>query len=156
DLIGYNFANNNVKDLNVYRNDLPKQNWVKVRPVGLPGNKGATGAKIKVYAAGTQQLLWYEEVVNRAKQVLPSYYSFPETERHFGLGTHAAVDVSVQFYPSNKLVKKDGVGANTTVRISEDGEGVIIVPPMSDAGPATGNDAGSNIAGDAEDPGSVT
>jgi hypothetical protein len=148
DLIGYNFANANVKDLNVYRNDLPKQNWVKVRPVGLPGNKAATGAKIKVYAAGTQQLLWYEEVVNRAKQVLPSYYSFPETERHFGLGTHASVDVSVLFYPSNKLVKKDGVAANTTVRISEDGQGVIIVPPMSDAGQSTSNDAGSSVVGD--------
>jgi hypothetical protein len=145
DLIGYNFANDNFKDLNVYRNDLPKQNWVKVRPVGLAGNKAATGAKIKVYAAGTQQLLWYEEVVNRAKQVLPSYYTFPETERHFGLGTHASVDVSVLFYPSHKLVKKDGVGANTTVRISEDGEGVIIVPPMSDAGSATANDAGSGV-----------
>jgi MYXO-CTERM domain-containing protein len=152
DLIGYNFANANFKDLNVYRNDLPKQNWVKVRPVGLPGNKAATGAKIKVYAAGTQQLLWYEEVVNRAKQVLPSYYTFPETERHFGLGTHASVDVSVLFYPSNKLVKKDGVAANTTVRISEDGQGVIIVPPMSDAGSAPGTDAGSVVAGDASGP----
>src|SRR6185436_17108961 len=116
----------NIKSLNVYQNDLPKQNWVKVRPVGLPGNKAATGAKIKVYAAGTQQLLWYEEVVNRAKQVLPTYYSFTETERHFGLGTHPSVDVTVLFYPSNKLVRKEGVGANTTVRISEDGMGVII------------------------------
>ena len=148
DLIGYNFEGN-VKSLNVYRNDLPSQNWVKVRPVGSPGNKGATGAKIRVYAAGTDQLLWYEEVVNRAKQVLPSYYAFPETERHFGLGSRAAVDVSVLFYPSNKLVRKDGVGANTTVRIFEDSAGVLI---PRDAGSTLSPDPGSTDASEGGPP----
>jgi hypothetical protein len=117
--------------MNAYRNDLPRQNWINVRPVGVSGNRGATGAKIRLYAAGTQQLLWYEEVVNRNKQVLPTYYAYGETERHFGLGPRTSVDVAVLFYPSNKLVRKDGVAANATVRISEDGTGVIVPPMMA-------------------------
>jgi MYXO-CTERM domain-containing protein len=145
DIIGYKVADSSDREPNVYRNDLPKQNWVKVRPVGLPGNHGAAGAKITVYEAGTTKLLWYDEVIIRAKQVQQNYYSFADTERHFGLGSRTSVDVKVHFYPSNKEVTKSGVAANSTVRIGEDGMGTI-VPPMTMSPPP---DAGASGAGGA-------
>ena len=63
DIIGYN-QTFPTRTLNVYRNDLPAKNWLNVRPVGLAGNTGAAGAKISIYAAGTNQLLWYEQVAH--------------------------------------------------------------------------------------------
>ena len=85
---------------------------MRVRPVGLDGNRGAAGAKIRIYAAGTDELLWYEEVGIYCRQVQPGYgYHFAETERHFGLGDRESVDVTVEFYPSHKLVRQDGVSA---------------------------------------------
>jgi RNA polymerase sigma-70 factor (ECF subfamily) len=125
------------QQLNVYRNDLPAKNWLNVRAVGLPGNKGAMGSAIRVYEAGGEKLLWFEELSTTAKQVQLNAYFFVETERHFGLGDRTVVDVAVQFYPSNKVVKKTGVRANTTVRIGEDGEGTVVPPPAPPDPPAT-------------------
>jgi MYXO-CTERM domain-containing protein len=147
DIIGYAVATSSDRAPNVYRNDLPKQNWVKVRPVGLPGNHGAAGAKISLYEAGTTKLLWYDEVIIRAKQVQQNYYSFAETERHFGLGSRASVDVVVHFYPSNKEVKKAGVAANSTVRIGEDGVGMIVPPMMVSPPPDAGTPGFDGAAG---------
>jgi hypothetical protein len=151
DLIGYKTID--PRYLNVYVNQLPAKNWVNVRPVGLPGNHPAAGAEIRVFAAGTTQLLWFEEISLYSKQVQQTYYAFGDTERHYGLGARAAVDVTVRFHPSNKVVRRDGVAANSTVRISEDGAGTIVPPPVAsdagagggsaDAGPAPGADAGA-------------
>src|SRR5262249_54064635 len=123
----------------LYRNDLPKKHWVAVRPVGLAGNHGAAGAKIRVYAAGTTDLLWYDEVGIYCRQAQPSYgYHWPDTERHFGLGDRTSVDVTVEFYPSHKLVRKDGVAADTTVRIGEDGAGTVVTYPPPGSGGQSG------------------
>jgi len=140
DLIGYKTIDP-VRNLNVYMNQLPAQNWVNVRPVGLAGNHPAAGAEIRVYAAGTTQLLWFEEISLYNKQVQQPYYAFGDTERHYGLGARATVDVTVRFHPSNKVVRRDGVAANSTVRIGEDGAGMIVPPPVS-----TGPDGGAGGA----------
>jgi hypothetical protein len=103
----------------VYRNDLPKQNWINVRPIGLPGNKGAAGAKIRILEPGTGKLLWYEQVAIWDSQAALSYYAYGETERHFGLGKRETVDVSVEFYPAGKKVEQKNVKANGTVKIHE-------------------------------------
>src|SRR4030095_8783435 len=132
---------------NLYRNDLPDNNWVRVRIVGLAGHRGAPGAKVRVYAAGTEELLWYEDIGIYCRQVQPGYgYHFAETERHYGLGTRDLVDVSVEFYPSHKLVKTDGVAANSTVRIGEDGEGVVVTP-TGGAGGTGGSGASGGTSG---------
>jgi hypothetical protein len=149
DLIGYKTIDP-VRTLNVYVNGLPAQNWVNVRPVGLPGNHPAAGAEIRVFAAGTTHLLWFEEISLYSKQVQQTYYALGDTERHYGLGTRASVDVTVRFHPSNKVVRHDGVAANTTVRISEDGMGMIVPPPFQ-----MGGDGGAGSAG-ALDGGSTT
>jgi len=48
-----------------------------------------------------------------------SYYSYAQTERHFGLGERKAVDVMVQFYPSGRQVQKKAVPANSIVVVAE-------------------------------------
>jgi hypothetical protein len=119
DIVGYT-AIGNERRFAVYRNDLPKQNWINVRPIGLPGNKGAAGAKIRLFEPGTQKLLWYEQVCIFDSQAAASYYSFAETERHFGLGKRDKVDVEVEFYPSGKKVRLKDAKANATLKIDED------------------------------------
>jgi hypothetical protein len=103
----------------VYRNDLPKQNWLRVRPIGPAGNKGASGAKIRLYEAGTDKLLAYEQVVIHDSQASMGYYGLAETERHFGLGQIDKVDVSVEFYPSGKKVLRKNVACDGVISIRE-------------------------------------
>jgi hypothetical protein len=117
DIVGYTSLDQ-PRQIAVYRNDLPPQNWINVRPVGLPGNRGAAGAKIRLYVPGSKQLLWHEQVAIYDSQASASYYSFPQTERHFGLGKRTAADVSVEFYPSGKVVWRRDAAANTTVVIA--------------------------------------
>jgi hypothetical protein len=105
--------------LNVYRNDLAAKNWLNIRPVGLAGVKGAAGAKISIFAAGTSQLLWYEQVATYDFQVATSYYGYGETERHFGLGTRATVDVVVEFAGPGRVTRVNNVAANQMVRVLE-------------------------------------
>jgi MYXO-CTERM domain-containing protein len=156
DLIGYKTIEPR-RDLNVYVNNLPAKNWLNVRAVGLPGNKAAAGAEIRVFAPGTTQLLWYEEISLYSKQVQQNYYAMGDTERHIGLGSRATVDVTVRFHPSNKVVRRAGVAANSTVRISEDGAGTIVPPPaQTDAGaPPPMPDAGAPEAKPAADVGTT-
>jgi hypothetical protein len=118
DIIGYN-ETWPTRTLNVYRNDLPASNWLNVRTIGLAGNKGAAGAKISIFAAGTNQLLWYEQVAAYDFQVATSYYGHSETERHFGLGTRSAVDVVVEYAGSGVATRINNVAANQTIRVFE-------------------------------------
>jgi hypothetical protein len=89
------------------------------------------------------------------RQVQPGYgYHYAETERHYGLGDRVEVDVTVEFYPSHKLVRQDGAPADTTVRIGEDGQGEIVMPQGGSgaggsAGSSAGAGAGAAVAGTA-------
>jgi ASPIC and UnbV/FG-GAP-like repeat len=118
DIIGYN-ETWPTRTLNVYRNDLAPNNWLNVRPIGLAGNKGAAGAKISIFAAGTNQLLWYEQVATYDFQVATSYYGHSESERHFGLGTRATVDVVMEFPTSGATTRINNVAANQSIRVFE-------------------------------------
>jgi len=123
DIAGYTVKDNPTPDDTrlpvIYRNDLPARNWTNVRPVGLPGNAGAAGAKIRLYEPGTKHLLWYEEVAIFNHQSSQSYYGLAKTERHFGLGDRKAVDVAVEFYPSGMVVTAPGAAANSTIEVRE-------------------------------------
>jgi hypothetical protein len=107
------------KRMAVLHNDLPEKHWLNVRPIGAGGNKPAAGAKIRVTEAGSDKLIWAEQVVIAGRQTAHSSYSYGVTERHFGLGDRAAVDVSVEFYPSGKVVKQSGVKADQTIEVKE-------------------------------------
>jgi len=112
------------KGIAVFRNELPKQHWIRVRLWGKSGNRSATGAKIRIYEAGKigvpKHLLWYEQVTIWGRQSFHSYYTGKATERHFGLGQQETVDITVEFYPSGKLVAKQGVKANKIMEIREE------------------------------------
>jgi hypothetical protein len=118
DLVGYTSAGDR-RRFAVYRNNLPVKNWLRVRPIGRPSNKGAAGAKIRLREPGTGKLLWYEQVAIYDSQAAPSYYAYAETERYYGLGDRATVDVEVEFYPSGKTERLKGVKANGTVKVRE-------------------------------------
>ena len=122
DIIGYTGNLSSHREVKVYRNDLPQRNWLRVRPVGAAGNRGAAGAKIRITEAGdpARKLLWYEQVMILGSQSAHGYYSGARTERHFGLGARAAADVSVEFYPSGKTVERKNVPANAGVEIAEE------------------------------------
>jgi hypothetical protein len=118
DIVGYRTAGDQ-RRIDVYRNDLPRLNWIRVRPVGRPGNRAAAGAKIRLYETGTGNLLWTEEVGIFNRQEAHSYYTASSTERHFGLGRRDAVDVRVDFQPSGKIVRAHAAKAGRTLEIRE-------------------------------------
>ncbi len=119
DIVGYTGSLSAHRDIKIYRNALPARNWVRVRPIGAAGNRGAAGAKIRL-ADAAGRLLWFEQVSILDSQSAHSYYSFARTERHFGLADRAAADVTVEFYPSGKKVERRGVQAGSTVEVPEE------------------------------------
>lgn len=72
-------------------------NTARVRPVGLAGIRGAAGAKIRLFAPATRQLVGYQEVAIYDFQAAPSYYGRAKTERHFGLGDRTGVEPKSNF-----------------------------------------------------------
>jgi hypothetical protein len=121
DIVGYSGSVDAKRLVRVYRNDLAVQNWIRVRPVGALGNRGAAGARIRIVEAGTPpKLLWFEQVMILNSQSAHSYYAYAQTERHFGLGRHSSVDVSVEFHPSGKRVEKKAVPANSAIVLREE------------------------------------
>ena len=107
----------------VFRNELPDQHWLNVQLEGVKGNASAISAKIRLYPANSsgsdRKLCGYEQVALWGRQSFHNYYSAAHTERHFGLGKRAQVDVEVEFYPSGKNVVLKDVRADRTVLVSE-------------------------------------
>ncbi|MGL4552128.1 MAG: hypothetical protein ACRC33_13185 [Gemmataceae bacterium] len=68
-IIGYDLTYP-TRTINVYRNDLAARNWLNVRVVGAAGIAGAAGAKIRVYAAGPDELLWAEQMAQHDFQIV--------------------------------------------------------------------------------------
>jgi hypothetical protein len=112
------------KGVRVFRNDLPRRHWLRVRLIGGRGNRAAAGAKIRLYRPGTgaggRELIGYDQVCLWGRQSFHSYYAAAQTERHFGLGECEEVDVRVEFCPSGRRVELRGVRADRTVTIRED------------------------------------
>ena len=119
DIIGYTGPLDAGRQVKVYRNELPAQNWIRVRLAGAAGNRNGAGAKIRLTEPGQpNRLLWFEQVTILDSQSAHSYYSLAPTERHFGLGRRTDVVVSVEFYPSGKRVERKAA-ANSTVLMIE-------------------------------------
>jgi hypothetical protein len=65
--------------------------------------------------------------------VATSYYGYGETERHFGLGNRANVDVVVEF-PSGHLTRVNNVAANQTIRVLESPGSSSAMPGVAPGG----------------------
>jgi hypothetical protein len=109
------------KGIAVLLNALPERNWIRVRPVGMSGNRSAAGAKIRLADPATGRLLAFEQVAIWGRQSFHSSYGTPRCERHFGLGARERVNVSVEFHPSGRKVERQSVPANAAIEIREDG-----------------------------------
>jgi hypothetical protein len=118
DLLGYDeiFP---VRTIVAYRNDSPARGYLRVRPVGRSGNRAAAGALIRLFEPGTAQLVAREEVAIYCFQAANSYYGRATTERHFGLGNRATVDVEVKFHPSGTVRRVNGVPSGSTIVVDE-------------------------------------
>src|SRR5262249_21759291 len=112
--------NDERRPVGLFLNRVADHHWLRVQLVGRPGNRSATGAKIRLYEAGRPgRLLAAEQVAVWGRQSFHSYYAARQTERHFGLGPCSAVDVSVEFYPSGRRLERRSVPANGTLVIME-------------------------------------
>jgi hypothetical protein len=107
------------KRMSLLHNDLPARHWLNVRPIGAAGNRPAAGAVIQLLEPGTGKLLWHEQVIIGGRQTATTYCAYGTTERHFGLGDRATVDIRVEIYPSDKVVTREGVKADQTVEVIE-------------------------------------
>jgi hypothetical protein len=123
DIVACNGGVDKNKTVGLFHNELPTQHWLNVRPIGLKGNRGAAGSKIRLYEAGglgdPKKLIWYEQVAIWGRQSAHSYYTYAQTERHFGLGQRDKVDVEVEFYPTGTKVPRKGVSADATMEIPD-------------------------------------
>jgi hypothetical protein len=108
------------RPVGLFLNRVANHHWLRVQLAGKPGNASATGAKIRISEAGQPgRLLAYEQVAVWGRQSFHSYYAARQTERHFGLGSCPAVDISVEFYPSGQRLERHNVPADGTVLIAE-------------------------------------
>lgn len=107
------------KGVEVFRNDLPRQHWLRVRLLGAKGNRAAAGARIEVLETGTRNRLGHEQVAIWGRQSFHSYYAASATERHFGLGERGSADIAIVFYPSGKRIERRGVNADSVAEIRE-------------------------------------
>ena len=112
------------KTVSVFRNDLPRRHWLRMRLIGRKGNRSATGAKIRIYETGglgdVRKLLWYEQVAVWGRQSFHSYYAAAAAERHFGLGAREAADLAIEFYPSGKRLELKAQKADEVVEAREE------------------------------------
>jgi hypothetical protein len=98
------------------RNDMKvKQNWFKVKLVGVKSNRSAIGARVLAHYGGNIQA---QAVLSQS-----SYYSCNDSRLHFGLGAATEVDIDV-FWPNGLHETYKKIPANQLVTIRE-GTGLV-------------------------------
>lgn len=115
------------------RNNLTSGNWLKVGLVSPSGQKGAFGAKIKIYAAGQLggQLLAFREA-----RAMNGYLGQNAQNIHFGLDSRSQVDVQVIFLDGT-VSSQTFVSANQTI-IFDESPGGGAGPQISSFTPTSG------------------
>jgi enediyne biosynthesis protein E4 len=99
------------------RNDYAgKNNWLKVKTIGVKSNRTGLGARV-VVTVGTRR---------QAQAVLSqtSYYSHDDLRLHFGLGDKTKADQIEVYWPSGQVDTLKGVAGNQLVTIRE-GRGLV-------------------------------
>jgi hypothetical protein len=94
------------------RNDVSgKNNWLKLKLVGVKSNRGAIGARVTARYGGKTQV---QEIISQS-----SFYSSNDPRVHFGLGAAATVDLEIR-WPSGAKQTFAAVRANRILTIRED------------------------------------
>jgi hypothetical protein len=88
-----------------------KNNWLKVKTVGVKSNRSGIGARVYCTPAGGRRLM--DEVRSGS-----SYISQSDLRVHFGLGGAQKADLEVH-WPSGQVDKMSGVAANRVVIVTE-------------------------------------
>ena len=97
------------------RNDYAgSNNWLKVKLISPGGQAGAFGAKVKVYACGTDGKVPLSGL--REARSNYGYLGQDDPVLHFGLGEHRLVDVTVIFTDGSTITTRN-VPANQTITI---------------------------------------
>jgi hypothetical protein len=97
----------------LYKNSQNDTNWLKVKLTGTVSNRDAYGAKVRVYAPGSDTLL--------AMRELRSANGFCAQEPqvlHFGLKSGQGYDLAIEF-PSGRMVKLTDVKPGQTLAVTE-------------------------------------
>ena len=96
-------------------NSTLKNNWIKVKTVGIRSNRSGIGARIYCKPEGEHQQM--DEVRSGG-----SYISQSDLRVHFGLAKATKVDLEVH-WPSGQIDKIAGAGVNRVVTVVE-GRGI--------------------------------
>ena len=100
----------------VLRNDGGAHNAVLVKLVGVKGNRGGVGARVKVVAGDVVQL---DEVRSG-----DSYLSQSDARLHFGLEKRTKIDLIEVRWPGGAVERVTGASANKILTIRE-GRGIV-------------------------------
>ena len=105
----------------------PKDNWLRIKTIGVRSNRDGFGARVQVKAGGSTQSA---EVRANA-----SFESASDPRLHFGLGPATQVESIVVHWPSGEV---DRIGAQGVDRelVIEEGRGVVTGLPSSPKMPA--------------------
>lgn len=97
------------------RNETPGGNWLDVQVEGTKRvNRMGIGSKVKVYAAGSMELLGMREI-----GIGYGYCSGQEAIAHFGLGKVERVDIEVTLPHGKGAFTQKGVAANQRVTLKQ-------------------------------------
>jgi hypothetical protein len=94
-------------------NQTPKKNWLDVHVQGKKMNRMGIGAQVKIYRAGTRDLLGFQEVTTGY-----GYASGQVAYCHFGLNDVGHVDVEVKL-PGGPTGRQEKVAANQRITFRE-------------------------------------
>ncbi|MEM9857826.1 MAG: CRTAC1 family protein [Bacteroidota bacterium] len=111
----------------IFKNNLDKNNYLKVDLDGPSGNKSGFGAKIALKLA--QQTLYYEHFLTKG------YQSSIEDIIHFGLGEASTIDVLTIRWPDGKMQHLENVKANQQLEIAYSAASILQVEPQKDDEP---------------------
>jgi hypothetical protein len=117
-------VNNQDAAPSVLRNDGGnRNNSLSIKCVGTRSNRSAIGARVRVTAAGRDQI---DEVMSGS-----SYYSHNDLRLHFGLGAAANVDRIEIRWPSGASETLKNVAANQFITVRE-GQGIVEQKPRAE------------------------
>jgi hypothetical protein len=104
-------ANNINEKAFIYRNDLPRSSYLKIKLHGLGANRFGVGAKVTVYAGG--KAMYFEENPTRGFQSSVDYTI------HAGLGGADIVDSVSVIWPSQHVQVIRSIKANRVLPLFE-------------------------------------